>query len=199
VGQPAAAARVRRLNPPNRDARATGGFIHWDADTSLRPLPVGVQGVLSLCRQEGDIGGFQCVPELFRRFDEWVAAQPADRNPRRPDTTGFAVQSIDLNPGDLLIFNALLAHGIRPNRSTDRVRAAQYICMHPADESDEAERQRRIASWRERVPPSRVAFPGDPREWEKNHGRTAKLAPLGERLLGLSRWADEMPLDGEEH
>lgn len=36
------------LNPPNRDNRAFEGFIHWDADTSLTPLPVNVQGVLAL-------------------------------------------------------------------------------------------------------------------------------------------------------
>ena len=176
------------LNPPNRDARAGGGFIHWDADTSQRPLPVGVQGVLSLCDQDGEIGGFQCVPELFHRFDEWLAAQPAERNPWSPDTTGFDIVNVALKAGDLLIFNTLQAHGIRPNRSRDRVRMAQYISMYPADEDDHAERQARIASWRERTAPTRAAFPGDPREWEKTYGKTAQLTPLGERLLGLRNY-----------
>ena len=42
--------------------------------------------------------------------------------------------------------------------------------------------------WRELDHPKRDAFPGDPREWEKKHAQTAKLTPLGEKLLGLTRW-----------
>ena len=34
------------LNTPNREGRTFTGFIHWDVDTSLTPLPIGVQGVL---------------------------------------------------------------------------------------------------------------------------------------------------------
>lgn len=176
------------LNPPNKDARATNGFIHWDANTSLKPLPIGVQGVLSLVKQDGDVGGFQCVPELFRTLEEWITTQPADRNPNSPDLTGFEIANISMNPGDLLIFNSLLAHGIRPNRSEDRVRMAQYISMYPADEENAEERQSRIASWREREAPKRAAFPGDPREWEKHRAATASLTPLGEKLLGLKNW-----------
>ena len=54
------------LNPPNRSQRPFSGFIHWDADTTLDPLPVNVQGVLSLVDHEPEMGGFQGVPELFR-------------------------------------------------------------------------------------------------------------------------------------
>jgi len=35
------------LNTPNHGKRKFGGFIHWDADTTLDPLPVNVQGVLA--------------------------------------------------------------------------------------------------------------------------------------------------------
>ncbi|HEX2914310.1 MAG TPA: phytanoyl-CoA dioxygenase family protein [Chloroflexia bacterium] len=176
------------LNPPNKDNRATNGFIHWDVDTSLQPLPIGVQGVLALARQDGDVGGFQCVPELFRTLEDWIKTQPADRNPLAPDTTGFEIVNISMNPGDLLIFNSLQAHGIRPNRSQDRVRMAQYISMFPAEEANEKVRQERITSWRELEAPKRAAFPGDPREWEKQHAQTARLSPLGEKLLGLASW-----------
>ena len=178
------------LNPPNKGSRASNGFIHWDVDTSLVPLPIGVQGVLSLAKQDGEVGGFQCIPELFRTLPEWIKTQPADRNPHVPDTTGFEAINISMNAGDLLIFNSLQAHGIRPNRSEDRVRIAQYISMQPADESNEPERQTRIKSWQERESPKRSAFPGDPREWEKKHAETAKLTPLGERLLGLKSWQE---------
>ena len=74
------------LNPPNRSQRPFSGFIHWDADTTLDPLPVNVQGVLSLVDHEPEMGGFQCVPELFRTLEEWRKTQPADRDPWKPDT-----------------------------------------------------------------------------------------------------------------
>ena len=176
------------LNPPKKDKGSPDGFIHWDVDTSLRPLPIGVQGVLSLSKQDRDVGGFQCVPELFNNFDAWVKTQPADRDPMHPDVTGLDVVYVGLEPGDLLIFNSLLAHGVRPNRSENRVRMAQYISMYPADWDDAAEREERIRLWRERTYPQRDAFPGDPREWEKRNTTTAVLTPLGEKLLGLTHW-----------
>jgi hypothetical protein len=49
------------LSPPNKAAREAGktqGFIHFDVDVSRRPLPISVQGVLSLKKQGGEIGGF---------------------------------------------------------------------------------------------------------------------------------------------
>jgi hypothetical protein len=60
--------------------------------------------------------------------------------------------------------------------------------MLPADEDNTDEREIRVRSWRDREAPRRAAFPGDPREWEKNNGQTATLTPLGERLLGLTSW-----------
>ena len=176
------------LNAPKKIKGNPNGFIHWDVDTSRRPLPIGVQGVLSLKKQDGDVGGFQCVPELFERFDEWEKTQPADRDPMHPDMTGLSVVNIEMEPGDLMIFNSLLAHGVRPNHAENRVRMAQYISMHPAEFDDVVEREERIRLWRERDHPQRDAFPGDPREWEKHNAETAVLTPLGEKLLGLTAW-----------
>ena len=50
-----------------------------------------------------------------------------------------------MQAGDLLIFNTLLAHGIRPNQTTDRVRMAQYISMYPAEERNPVKRERASA------------------------------------------------------
>jgi hypothetical protein len=177
------------LNPPKKVKGNPNGFIHWDVDTSIVPPPIGVQGVLSLKKQDGDVGGFQCVPELFYNFDEWVKTQPADRDPMHPDMTGLQTVNIEMEAGDLMIFNSLLAHGVRPNHSGDRVRMAQYISMYPADNANTAERNERIRLWRELDHPKRDAFPGDPRDWEKHNARTAELTPLGEKLLGLKDWA----------
>jgi hypothetical protein len=176
------------LNPPNRGVRPFQGFIHWDVDTSKVPLPVNVQGVLALVDTDPELGGFQCVPELFRTLEQWIRTQPPDRNPVRPDTTGCAIQFVPMKAGDLLIFNSLLAHGIKPNTSTDRARLAQYLSMYPADEENDTARALRIRSWRDREPPKGFAFPGDPREWEKTRYSRAELSELGELLLGLRSW-----------
>ena len=68
-----------------------------------------------------------------------------------------------MEPGNLTIFNSLLAHGVRPNHADERVRL-----------------------WRELDHPRRDAFPGDPRGWEKADAATARLTPLGDKLSGWS-------------
>ncbi len=183
------------LNTPNRGARRFGGFIHWDADTTLDPLPVNVQGVLALSDTREESGGFQCIPELFEHFAAWRAQAPQDRNPWRPDldTPGavpWPPRFIPMQAGDLLIFNSLLAHGIKPNLSADGVRLAQYISFTPADEANQALRRQRVQSWYRREAAQGHAFPGDPRRWEQTRYPRAALSDLGERILGLRNWVD---------
>ena len=134
------------------------------------------------------MGGFQCIPELFRTYDTWKLTQPADRDHFKPDTTGFEPVKVKMNAGDLLIFNSSQPHGIRANRSGNKVRMAQYISMMPAEEENETLKQWRINSWKERNAPEGYAFPGDPRQWEKTKYKTAELSPLGKKLLGLDKW-----------
>ena len=175
------------LNPPAGADWDFQGFVHWDIDTSLRPLPFGVQGVLALVDVTADQGGLQLVPGFHRQFEQWVMTQPADRDPRAPDISGFELKSVEMNATDLVIWHSLLPHGTGRNNST-RPRLAQYISMSPARKDDEALRDERIASWRDRAPRKGGAFPGDPRRWEIERGTTAELTPLGEKLLGLKAW-----------
>ena len=175
------------LNFPVRPELDYQGFIHWDIDTSLNPKPVNVQGTITLVDTDIEMGGFQCIPELFRNFDEWVKTQPKDRNPFRPDTTGLNIEKIATKAGDLLIFNSMLAHGIRKNTGT-KPRIAQYVSMSPALEDNESLRQWRISSWKDRIAPEGYAFPGDPRKWEQTCYERAELTELGEKLLGLKKW-----------
>ena len=175
------------LNPPACADWDFQGFVHWDIDTSLRPIPNRVQGVLSLVDVPADAGGLQVVPGFHRRFHEWVKTQPADRDPRVPDMTGLELKSLAMKAGDLVIWHSLLPHGTGRNNSASP-RLAQYITMFPAIEDDAAMRQERIKLWRERKSPDRKFFPGDPRRWEIERSATAKLTPLGEKLLGLRSW-----------
>ena len=177
------------LNFPLRPHDEFKGFIHWDYDPETKPQ--NVQGVLALADQtDENMGGFQCIPELFRTYDTWKLTQPEDRNHFKPDITGFEdkLVKVKLEAGDLLIFNSSQPHGIRPNRSTDKVRVAQYISMMPAEEDNEGLRQWRINSWKNRVAPEGYAFPGDPRNWEQTKYAVAELNDLGEKLLGLKNW-----------
>lgn len=175
------------LNFPLRPGFEYKGFIHWDYDPETKPQ--NVQGVLALADQDDEnMGGFQCIPELFRTYDTWKLTQPEDRNHFKPDTTGFEPVKVKMNAGDLLIFNSSQPHGIRANRSKDKVRIAQYIAMMPAQEDDESLRQWRINSWKNRIAPEGYAFPGDPRNYEQTKYDTAELSPLGRKLLGLDKW-----------
>ncbi len=175
------------LNFPMQPDQPFKGFIHWDYDPETRPQ--NVQGVLALADQtDENMGGFQCLPELYRTYETWKLTQPADRDRFKPDTTGFDFVKVKMEAGDLLIFNSTLPHGIRPNLTNDKVRIAQYISMMPAQEDNEALRQWRIRSWRDRIAPEGYAFPGDPRNWEKTRYETAELSDLGKRLLGLESW-----------
>ena len=177
------------LNFPNRPGFEQKGFIHWDYDPETRPQ--NVQGVLALADQTDEqMGGFQCIPWLYRNYDQWKQTQPKDRDRFQPDISGLQdkIVKVKLRRGDLLIFNSLLAHGIRPNLSKDKVRLAQYISMMPAEPENQEMLRWRIHSWKNRVAPEGYAFPGDPRNWEQTRYQTAKLSDLGKKLLGLDPW-----------
>ncbi len=163
------------------------GFIHWDTDTSKYPdIPFRVQGVLALVDTDERMGGFQCVPRLYQELGDWIARQPADRNPRKPEIDGYPIEQIPLRAGDMVIWSTLLPHGNGHNRS-DQPRLAQYISMGPAQEEAEEVRQTRIDCWRRRLPMPSPAFRPDPRGVEEGQ-EPPHLTPLGRKLLGLDRW-----------
>jgi len=177
------------LNFPIRPSFEYKGFIHWDYDPETKPQ--NVQGVLALADQtDKNMGGFQCIPWLFKNYDSWKLTQPEDRDRFKPDVSGLEdkLVKVPLEAGDLLIFNSSEPHGIRPNHSKDKVRIAQYLSMMPAEEGNESIRQWRINSWKNRIAPEGYAFPGDPRNWEQTRYETAELSALGEKLLGLTKW-----------
>jgi hypothetical protein len=97
--------RQANLNLPIRPGFEYKGFIHWDYDPETKPQ--NVQGVLALADQDDEnMGGFQCIPELYRTYDTWKLTQPDDRDHFKPDVTGFEIVKVKMNAGDLLIFNS---------------------------------------------------------------------------------------------
>lgn len=177
------------LNFPIRPGFEQKGFIHWDYDPETKPQ--NVQGVLALANQtDENMGGFQCIPWLYRNYDSWKLDQLADRDRFKPNVDDLQdkIVKVKMETGDLLIFNSTLPHGIRPNHSKDKVRIAQYISMMPAEEDNEPLRTWRINSWKNRLAPEGYAFPGDPRNWEQTKYKSANLNDLGKKLLGIQTW-----------
>lgn len=167
------------------------GFTHWDVDTSNLPNRFGVQGVLCLTDTDENMGGFSCVPGFHRGLEEWIARQPADRNPRVPDLSalppGKKVTPIPAKVGSMIVWNNLLLHGNGRNVG-DRPRFSQYISMSPIERLTEDDRLHRIQCWQNRQPPGGTTFPGDPREIEQKEFKTAELTALGRKLVGIDSW-----------
>jgi ectoine hydroxylase-related dioxygenase (phytanoyl-CoA dioxygenase family) len=95
------------LNFPLRPGFEYKAFIHWDYDPETKPQ--NVQGVLALADQTDEqMGGFQCIPELYRNYDTWKLSQPEDRDHFKPDISEFKdkLVKVKLEAGDLLISTA---------------------------------------------------------------------------------------------
>ncbi len=167
------------------------GFTHWDVDTSKLPVPFGVQGVLCLTDTAADMGGFTCAPGFHSRLGEWIAGQPADRNPRVPDLSTLPldvkVLPIPASAGSLIIWNTLLLHGNGFNIS-GKPRFSQYVSMHPATHASTEKMKDRISSWQERRTTVEPFFYGDPSGWEAKNSPPAELTSLGRKLLGVDSW-----------
>lgn len=164
-------------------------FIHWDTNPNVRPQrPFEVQGLVALTDTDERMGGFRCLPGLYRNLDEWLAGQPNGKvlQPflRLPYPYG-PVEKVPMRAGDLLIWDSLLPHGNGPNRG-DRPRYAQYVTMKPV--GPDWERLDRIRCFTHNQPPSGWAFPGDPRGVEGKRIESASLTALGSKLLGLEDW-----------
>jgi len=175
------------FNLPPAPGFAFKSFMHWDYDPDTDPQ--NVQGVLAVNDQrDPDVGGFVCIPQLFRYYDAWRARQGAGWDWYRPAVADLPHVPVLLNKGDLLIFNSKLCHGIRQNRSAGKVRLAQYIAMMPAQPDNAALREWRTRAWDQRLAPEGYSLHGDPRRWEQTRYARAELNELGEKLLGSRPW-----------
>lgn len=199
-------AKLSLFSPPEGHGAVVppeDGFIHWDINVNQRLRPFAVQGVVALTDTDETMGGFQCVPDLYRGLDEWLLWKPTQKAifshfhvmgeeaveviPKGwPDRHNdrWKIEKVPMRAGDLLVYDSFLPHGNGPNRG-QASRFAQYVTMTLP--GDERLRQERIECWRTNAPPSDWAFPGDPRRIERSKP-SAMLTPLGRKLLGLDEW-----------
>lgn len=118
-----------------------GGFV---AENNAKHTSMGrtVQAVLNLMDNAEEDGGFQCVPGMFgANLERWVAQHTSLPEPQvngryelrsfGPDAElGAEAVRVPCPAGTLILFDATLPHGTRPNTST-RSRAIlflRYVC-----------------------------------------------------------------------
>ncbi len=182
--------RVSKKMPGEEDPDEyyNGGFIscHWDININQRPRPFAVQGVIALVDTDEDMGGFQCMPGLYKELDNWLAQKPCGKawqsyvKPPYP----HEIVRVPMKAGSLLVWDSFLPHGNGLNRG-NKIRYAQYVTMML--KGDNRLRTERINCWKTNSPPSDWAFPGDPRMIEQKK-KPAILVGLGRKLLGLDEW-----------
>ncbi len=190
------------MKPPARVEHpefCVDGFIHWDTDINLYPdIRLSVQGVLALADTDADMGGFQCVPSVYKGLSAFVHDYAGERPvPRSPDFAGHEIVRVPLRAGEIVIWRSTMLHGNGRN-SSDRPRLAQYVSMNPvpADKTVKEERRaERVASWSGNEPAPGKSFLGDPRHTEQQRTAPARLTDLGRHLLGLDEW--EVTAGGE--
>jgi hypothetical protein len=126
------------------DYGASGGFVK-ENNAKHRSMGRTVQGVLNLYDNDEEDGGFHCVPGMFGMpLQQWVQAHPAlpKAEPNgRYELKNFGVDvemgndsvRVPCPAGTLILFDATLPHGTRPNTSL-RSRAILFLRYMTSDE-----------------------------------------------------------------
>lgn len=156
-------AGLNGADKPEWSTIAGPEWVHWDANpwtggvssfswhlpdpSTNRGYRLAVQAILALGDCPEEAGGFYCVPGSHRVFRSWARSHehlPADKLVKSPegpmqvylpqdDPLKQAAETAPIREGDLLIWNAHLAHCNFPN-SSGKMRLVQYIQMKLADD-----------------------------------------------------------------
>ena len=175
------------INPPERAGyEFKGPWLHWDRELDPSHDVAGVQGSLYLNDTPANQGAFTCVPGFHVRLREWLDGVPEEAKPRNlvREEYGDDAFPVEGKAGDLGIWNRDLPHGSSPN-SGARPRVSQYITMYKAPEAPTEEwRHGQEIWWQDRL----TGLGGNRKEREHEEGQTARLTPLGRKLLGVDPW-----------
>lgn len=161
------------------------GTIHWDMDPRL-PGPGALQAVVLLTDVRRNGGGFQCLPEIYRNLQTWLAgnARRADFDFFNPGLNRLETTQVEGDAGDVILWSTKLPHGSASNFST-RPRLGAFVSMAPpAAWAHDSESLRRW--WlTKRVPECWRGLPG---QLEPEPGAPAVLSDLGLKLIGAQPW-----------
>lgn len=213
--------RVCRKVPQTPDEKATG-FMHWDLNPNIRPRVREVQGLIALTDTDESMGGFHCLPSLYKLLDEWIDSLPT----KKAIYTSFGLyadgsHAYEFYPpkaGQVWMRWAEENEIDRPEYSwpIEKVpmKAGDLLIWdsylphgNGANKSDKTrycqyismippgssrDLCERVACWYGNRPPSGLAFFGDPRCIEQQK-EPARLTDLGEKLLGTAKWSYSTP------
>jgi hypothetical protein len=169
---------------PRRPALSRS-VIHWDTDPRAPGLG-SLQAVVLLTDVGRNEGGYQCIPEVYRDLDSWLA-----RNATHPSFDFFnpglhhrRSQQVTGRAGDMILWSTKLPHGSGANLSK-RPRIAMFVCMQPP--SDDLDLPEKLKSWwlTKRAPDYWRGLPG---QLDPEPGQAAILTELGRRLIGALPW-----------
>lgn len=131
----------------------------WVAENNAKHVSMGrtVQGVLNLYDNNEEDGGFHCVPGMFgNALQRWVSRHPALPKPEangRYEMRDFGVDveigagavRVPCPAGTMILFDATLPHGTRPNVSA-KSRAILFLRCISSDELPSAAWTKRNAA-----------------------------------------------------
>jgi hypothetical protein len=163
-------------------AHVDGSVLHWDADPR-GPSSWMYQGMLFLTDVGRGAGSFECVPSIFRGLEQYFAAHPGPAVDAPVDIRGHEVVAVPARAGDLVLWSSRLPHHGGHNHG-QRPRVSMALAMRP--EGTEAQRSERVECWQQRRAPR--WWRGWRGQIDPEPGPTARLTPLGRRLVGVDRW-----------
>jgi ectoine hydroxylase-related dioxygenase (phytanoyl-CoA dioxygenase family) len=119
-----------------------GGLpLHWDDDATRWDFAM-IQGIIAVTPSKRNNGEFVCAPDLYRiRKEKGRKGAEQSLIAKR-----YKIVSVELNAGDLLLFDYRLPHGTGSHVGHE-LRVVQYLSFVP--EGNEAERATRLRCWRD--------------------------------------------------
>ncbi|WP_338848373.1 phytanoyl-CoA dioxygenase family protein [Massilia sp. W12] len=120
------------FHPPEREGYPfQGPYLHWDLALSPdNPVPFDTQALIYLTDTPAEQGAFTCVPGFQHRLADWLKRLPQGIIPDEELRSEESGMPIPGQAGDLLIWQAALPHGSRPNTG-ESPRIVQYLNMAP--------------------------------------------------------------------
>jgi len=159
--------------------------IHWDTDPRA-PGIGSLQGVVLLTDVGPNGGGYQCLPDIYRSLDIWLARNGRGSNFDffNPQLNSRETLQIEGNAGDVILWSTRLPHGSAVNLS-NRPRIAAFVSMQPPDDNPQLRASMRKWGLTKQAPDYWRGLPG---QLETEPGAPAVLSELGLKLIGVMPW-----------